>query len=241
MRSKTGSRTERPGQSPRFVREVSGSELAVLKSIAEEATAPGGDRQQTAVQLEGFLDQLLQWTQDSNLVAQNDLGRLASRHVSESLAVLPLLDRLAPRRLVDVGSGAGFPGIPIQIARPDWSVTLVESRRRKGLFLQRIVLGLQLEHAKVLVARAEHLEGLFDERFDVATARAVALIGEILPWLAPLVRVGGHAVLFKGSSHPEELAGWQKTKDPTWAYRETVPVPDRHLAFVVFERLADPS
>ena len=189
--------------------------------------------------LEAYLEDLLHWTQDSNLVAQNDLGRLASRHVAESLAVLPLLDRLAPATLLDIGSGAGFPAIPIQIARPELAVTVVESRRRKGLFLKRVVQGLELEHATVIIGRAENLGADGAGPFDVATARAVAVIGELLPWLSPVIRPGGHAVLFKGSSHPEELDTWSKIGDPYWKHSETVPVADRHLHFVVFERQPD--
>ena len=62
------------------------------------------------------------------------------------------------------------------------------------------------------------------------------MISELLPWLAPVVRAGGHAILFKGSSHAEDLSAWEKTRDPAWKYVETVPVPDRHLYFLVFER-----
>ncbi len=187
--------------------------------------------------LEAYLEDLLHWTQDSNLVAQNDLGRLASRHVAESLAVLPLLDRLAPKSVVDVGSGAGFPALPIQIARPELAVTVVESRRRKGLFLKRIVEGLDLPNTTVIVGRAERLAADGAGPFDAATARAVALIGELLPWLTPIIRPGGYAVLFKGSSHPVELLDWSKSGDKSWTHLETVPVPDRHLHYVVFQRL----
>lgn len=194
-----------------------------------------------AARLESYLEDLLHWTQDSNLVAQNDLGRLASRHVAESMAVLPLLDRLAASRLIDLGSGAGFPAIPIQVARPEILVTMVESRRRKGLFLKRAVEGLELANASVILGRAEQLSKESLPPFDVGTARAVAIIPELLPWLTPVVREGGHAVLFKGSSHPEELEKWAKVGDPHWRHVEIVPVADRHLYFVVFERTATPS
>jgi 16S rRNA (guanine527-N7)-methyltransferase len=182
---------------------------------------------------------LLPWTQDSNLVAQNDLGRLASRHVAESLAVLPLLDRLAPQRLIDLGSGAGFPAIPIQITRPTLEVTMVESRRRKGLFLKRVVQDLELLNASVIVGRAEQLSPEAQAPFDLGTARAVAVIEELLPWLVPVIRPGGHAILFKGSSHPQELDTWRESADPYWRQVEIVPVTDRHLYFVVFERTSE--
>jgi len=222
-------------------KNLSSGERAVLRQLATQYASKPALAGPMLAFLEAYLEDLLHWTQDSNLVAQNDLGRLASRHVAESLAVLPLLDRLAPSSLLDIGSGAGFPAIPIQIARPELAVTVVESRRRKGLFLKRVVEGLDLERATVIVGRAENLGAEGAGPFDVATARAVAVIGELLPWLSPVIRPGGHAVLFKGSSHPEELEAWAKIGDPHWKHVETVPVADRHLHFVVFERLPDPA
>jgi 16S rRNA (guanine527-N7)-methyltransferase len=222
----------------RDTRQLSSGERGVLRQlVAQYNTKPELAGPMLAC-LEAYLEDLLHWTQDSNLVAQNDLGRLASRHVAESLAVLPLLDRLAPTNLIDIGSGAGFPAIPIQIARPELAVTVVESRRRKGLFLKRVVEGLELKNTTVIVGRAENLGSDGAGPFDVATARAVAVIRELLPWLSPVIRPGGHAILFKGSSHPEELEAWSKIADPHWKHVETVPVADRHLHFVVFERQA---
>lgn len=208
----------------------------MLRSLAHEHALKPEASASMSARLESYLEDLLHWTQDSNLVAQNDLGRLASRHVAESMAVLPLLDRLAPTRLVDLGSGAGFPAIPIQVARPELAVTMVESRRRKGLFLKRAVEGLELVNASVILGRAEQLSKEALAQFDVGTARAVAIIPELLPWLTPVIRTGGHAVLFKGSSHPEELEKWARVGDPHWRHVEIVPVADRHLYYVVFER-----
>jgi len=217
-------------------RQLSSGERSVLRSLAKEYTADAASAAIMVARFEAYLEDLISWTRDSNLVAQNDLGRLASRHVTESLAVLPLLDRLAPARLIDVGSGAGFPAIPVQIARPDLKVTVVESRRRKGLFLKRTVERLELENAHAIIGRAEQLAKENLEPQDVGTARAVAVIAELLPWLAPVIRPGGHAVLFKGSAHVEELAEWSKAPDPAWRHVETVAIPDRHLWFLVFER-----
>jgi 16S rRNA (guanine527-N7)-methyltransferase len=220
-------------------RQLSGGERAVVRSLASQYALKPEDAAAIAVQFESYLEDLLHWTQDSNLVAQNDLGRLASRHVAESLAVLPLLDRLAPQRLIDLGSGAGFPAIPIQITRPALEVTMVESRRRKGLFLKRVVQDLELVNASVIVGRAEQLSPEAQPPFDLGTARAVAVIQELLPWLVPVIRPGGHAILFKGSSHPAELDTWRDGADPYWRQVEIVPVTDRHLYFVVFERTSE--
>jgi 16S rRNA (guanine527-N7)-methyltransferase len=191
-------------------RQLSSGERAVLRALAKEHAPHAEAAAIMVARLEAYLEDLLSWTRDSNLVAQNDLGRLASRHVTESLAVLPLLDRLAPARLIDLGSGAGFPAIPIQIARPDMTVTVVESRRRKGLFLQRTIEPPRTRKRAGDHGTAEQLAKENVEPQDVGTARAVAVIGELLPWLAPVIRPGGHAVLFKGSAHVEELGEWLK-------------------------------
>ena len=217
-------------------RQLSSGERSVLRALAKESAANAESAALMVARFEAYLEDLISWTRDSNLVAQNDLGRLASRHVTESLAVLPLLDRLAPERLIDVGSGAGFPAIPIQIARPELKVTVVESRRRKGLFLKRTVERLELENAHAIIGRAEQLAKENLEPQDVGTARAVAVIAELLPWLAPVIRPGGHAVLFKGSAHVDELAEWSETPNAAWRHVETLAVPDRHLWFLVFER-----
>ena len=214
------------------VRHVSWAERAVIAKLATEVAAPG-ESERVRSELEGFLAEVLGWNQDSNLVAAGDLGRLASRHVLESLAVLPVLDRLAPARVVDVGSGAGFPAVPLAIARPAWQVHAIESRRRKGLFLTRIAERLEHPNLTVHLERAERVA----LTADLATARAVAVIAELLPVLAPLVKSGGHAVLFKGSGHAEERAEWEKTNDAAWRHHETVALAERHLYFEVFERI----
>lgn len=225
-----------PLSHPQSTRQLSAGERVVVRSLAKEYALKPEDAAPIALRLEAYLEDLLHWTQDSNLVAQNDLGRLASRHVAESLALLPLLDRFVPKRLIDLGSGAGFPAIPIQLARPELEVTLVESRRRKGLFLKRVVQNLELPNTNVIVGRAEQLAQDGQAPFDVGTARAVAVIQELLPWLVPVIRPRGHAILFKGSSHPEELEAWRACGDGHWRELEIVPVADRHLFLVVFER-----
>lgn len=245
-RQKANYRAARGEDAAPVVRSLSAAEHAVLDTIAPTAVAPGvadarAESTRIRAELEGFLRELLGWNKDSNLVAAGDLGRLVSRHVLESLVVLPLLDRLAPTtgeevRLVDAGSGAGFPAVPVAIARPQWHVDAIESRRRKGLFLQRVAERMMHANFTAHIDRAERVVFAPEARAHLATARAVAVLAELLPALAPLVRPGGHAVLFKGSSHGEELAAWSKAKDPHWTHVETVAVPDRHLWFEVFVR-----
>jgi 16S rRNA (guanine527-N7)-methyltransferase len=234
-------RAEREDRNPQgsnaIPRTISRGERSVLAQLAQ-AHALDGDAGRAEAALGTFLEEILSWTRDSNLVAQADLGRLASRHVAESLEALAAIDARAPKTLIDIGSGGGFPGIPIAILRPKIEVTLVESRRRKGLFLQRVIQTLGLENAHAVTDRAERVELPAAERVDFATARAVAVLRELLPLLAPLVRPGGTALLFKGSSHEAELLEWRQSGDKRWEHRSSRAVPDRHLYLLEFERTA---
>jgi 16S rRNA (guanine527-N7)-methyltransferase len=216
-------------------RTLSRGERGVLHQLSQQHAAQT-DAASIEALLGSYLEELLRWTRDSNLVAQADLGRLASRHVAESLAGLPIVDARAPKRLIDIGAGGGFPGLPIAILRPEIEVTLVESRRRKGLFLQRVVQVLRLPNVKVRVERAERVELEPEALADLATARAVAPLVELLPLLEPLVRPGGGALLYKGSSHESEVAAWTKAASSAWRHRATHPLADRHLFLLEFDR-----
>lgn len=134
-----------------------------------------------------------------NLVSPRAAEELESRHVPECLALARMLPE-GPGRLVDVGSGGGLPGIVIAIARPDLEVTLVESTRKKADFLRTTTRSLDLD-LEVINERAESLSG----DFDLATARAVAPLDRLIPWVMPLLRPGGRLFAVKGENWPQEL------------------------------------
>jgi 16S rRNA (guanine527-N7)-methyltransferase len=110
-------------------------------------------------------------------------------------------------RLADVGSGAGFPGIPLKIASPDLAVTLIESHAKKAEFCRHVVQGLGLESVEVLNARAEVVGRSPDHRgaYDWAVARAVARLPIVIELLLPLLKVGGMGIAQKGESAPAEV------------------------------------
>src|ERR1700761_8912260 len=116
---------------------------------------------------------------------------LAQRvHIADSLAALELEEVHRARRLVDIGSGAGFPGLPLAVALPAAEVALLESQGRKCAFLERVCADAGIENARVVCARAEDWkEGL--EQGDVVVARAVAAQPVVLEYAAPLLRIGG--------------------------------------------------
>lgn len=116
--------------------------------------------------------------------------------------------------MIDVGSGAGLPGIPVAIARPDLRITLLEAEKRKGAFLEMAVSELSLPVA-VLIARAEDAahDPAVRERFDVVTARAVAPLQTLLELTLPFVRVGGRGVFLKGRAAEGEMERAARARD----------------------------
>jgi len=136
------------------------------------------------------------------LIGPREPGRLWSRHVLNSAAVAQLIDEGAT--VVDIGSGAGLPGIPLAIARPDLSVTLVEPLERRGGVLPEIVDRLQLTNCRVIRGRAAEGVGAAGGA-DVVTSRAVAPLHRLAGWSAPLIRDHGLLLAMKGSGARDEL------------------------------------
>ena len=124
-------------------------------------------------------------------------------HIADSLAGLEIEAVREAGRIVDLGSGAGLPGLVLAIARPDAEVVLVESVGKKCAWLERTIEGLGIENARVACARAEELH---EEPFDVVTARALASLSVLCEYAAPLLREGGSLVAWKGAVDAREDA-----------------------------------
>jgi 16S rRNA (guanine527-N7)-methyltransferase len=156
-------------------------------------------------QLTTYTRLLLEWNQRINLISPNDEGRIAERHILESLAACAVWDFPQESPVLDLGSGGGFPGIPLKIMRPDMAMTLLESRQKKALFLNTVVRELQLENCRVVNARAEELTQAAGEKFSIVIARAVADLKTLWKWSKPLLVDGGVLLAMKGGSLDEEL------------------------------------
>ena len=137
------------------------------------------------------------------LIGPRESGRLWSRHVLNSAVVADLIEPDA--RIVDIGSGAGLPGIPLAIARPDCRVDLVEPLERRAQFLREMVELLELNHCRVVRGRAEDVVAECGGA-RVVTSRALAPLHRVAVWSAPLIAAGGWMVALKGQSAAEELA-----------------------------------
>jgi len=179
-----------------------------MKELAQQVHALVGIRltrlQLAALgQYEGLL---LEWNSRYNLTAIRDPQEIRARHFLDSLTCLIAMRGTPMERVIDVGSGAGFPGIPLKIACPDMQLTLLESIGKKADFCRQVVQSLNLKAVSVISGRAETLGQASDhrQRYDWALARAVAVMPVLAEYLLPLVKIGGHALAMKGESAPVE-------------------------------------
>ena len=157
-------------------------------------------------QFERYRQELLDWNKRVNLTAITDPEEVLIKHFLDSLSLLMAYDK-HQTRLLDIGAGAGFPGLPLKIVRPQWQVVLLEATGKKVTFLQRIIDTLQLGDVVAVHGRAEELGHKPEYRasFDVVTARAVASLPILLEYAAPFCRVGGQIILPKKGNLTEEL------------------------------------
>lgn len=158
-------------------------------------------------QLERYAAELRHWNAYHNLVADASHQEVIVRHFLDSLRCAVSWGS-TPQTLVDIGSGAGFPGLPLKIAFPHIQLTLVESVEKKSAFLKHIVDTLALEDVAVITARAELFAHMPEHRehYDVALARAVAELAVLAEYCLPLLRIGGRLLAPKGTQITNELS-----------------------------------
>ncbi len=166
-------------------------------------------------QFQAFAALLAEWNQKMNLTAITESEDVQKKHFLDCLAGLPLVAEeigasLPPNKTlacVDIGTGAGFPGIPLKIAWPNLKLTLVDGTAKKIRFLEEVVATLELENVTLVQGRAEELgrHRRFRGQFDLATARAVARLNTLTEYVLPFVRQSGLAVIYKGPNAAEEF------------------------------------
>jgi 16S rRNA (guanine527-N7)-methyltransferase len=185
--------------------------------------------------------ELIEWNQKFNLTAIRDVAGIRTKHFLDSFSCVLAWKANPPANLVDMGSGAGFPGIPLKIIYPNTKVTLVESVGKKAMFCQHIVSLLGLEGVNVINSRAEDLGQMREhrERYDWGIARAVANMRVLAEYLLPLVQVGGTMLAQKGESGPAEVHTAEKVikllgGEVRQLLSVTLPgvVEERHLVLV---------
>ena len=159
-----------------------------------------------------YYEELVAWNERFNLTAITDYEGVQVRHFMDALSCLlaiPRSDLQAGARVIDVGTGAGFPGVPLKLLCPNMRLSLLEATKKKATFLEHLVDRLGLRGVDVIWARAEDLgqQPGHRECYDWAVARAVAEMPTLVELLLPLVRVGGAALAQKGEGGPAETHG----------------------------------
>ncbi len=168
----------------------------ILKAALPQADERALDR------FELYQRLLLEWNEKMNLTAITDPVEVARKHFADSLAALPYLQ--PGTKVIDVGTGAGFPGVPLLILRPELQLTLADSLQKRLTFLETLLRELGLR-AQLVHGRAEDLgqNRLYREQFDAALSRAVAGLPVLLELTTPFVKVGGAAIAYKGDAAEE--------------------------------------
>jgi 16S rRNA (guanine527-N7)-methyltransferase len=181
-----------------------------------------------------YLVLLVRWNQAYNLTAIRDPREMVGKHLLDSLAMHPFVDRIAAvgGSLADLGTGAGLPGIPLAIAKPTLQVTLVESNGKKARFMREAVRQLHLDNARVVESRIEAFAA--PGQFDAITARALATLPLILELGGHLLKPDGQLLAMKGARPDEEIAalpgGWQL--DSVHALKVPGLDAERHLVVI---------
>ncbi len=159
--------------------------------------------EQTCQKLCDFGEAVVEQNKVMNLTAITEPEKAARLHLLDSISLLKVMN-LKGKQVIDVGCGAGFPGVPVKIACPEMKLTLLDSLGKRMNWLAQILPELGVE-ARCITARAEEAVAERREKYDVATSRAVARLNVLLELTAPYVRVGGYVLAMKGTAAQEEI------------------------------------
>ena len=157
-----------------------------------------------------YMQLLLEWNEKINLTAITEPNDIILKHFVDSLTIEKNINKDV--KVIDIGTGAGFPGIPLGIYRDDLDITLMDSLNKRIKFLDEVIEKNQLLNLDTIHSRAEELARNKDFRakFDIATSRAVAALNVLLEYMIPFVKVGGYCICMKGSNIDEEISNSEK-------------------------------
>ena len=197
-------------------------------------------------QMEQFLqyyEMLVEKNKVMNLTAITEFDEVVEKHFLDSVSLTQQLDLHQPLKVLDLGTGAGFPGIPLKIVFPELEITLMDSLNKRVLFLQDVISSLQLENIEAVHGRAEEAarNKKYRESFDLCVSRAVANISTLSEYCLPFVKIGGSFISYKSSTIEDELKDGKKgiailggkVKD---VYKFTLPNSKLQRSFVIIEK-----
>lgn len=159
-----------------------------------------------ADQFQNYLELLSEWNQKMNLTALKEPEEIAEKHFLDSILILKYFDIPHGASIIDIGTGAGFPGVPLKIMRPDLQLTLLDGLNKRLIFLKELLKAISLS-AEVVHLRAEEggRKSEYRQKFDFATARAVARLPVLCEYCLPFLKIGGIFAAMKGPNVKEEL------------------------------------
>ncbi|MDD5382331.1 MAG: 16S rRNA (guanine(527)-N(7))-methyltransferase RsmG [Candidatus Margulisbacteria bacterium] len=179
-----------------------------------------------------YLKELIAWNQKFNLTSITDPEEIRKKHFADSLLLLRTV-QLTNQSVIDVGAGAGFPGIPLKIACPGIKLTLLEATRKKAEFLKHVIDVLGLKDAEAVWERAEDYAKEKREAFDLAVARAVAGLNTLCEYCLPLVKVGGYFVAYKEEKVETEVSAAARAIELLGGkLKEIIKYPRRSLVLI---------
>lgn len=163
------------------------------------------DRQKD--QFERYYEMLVEWNKVMNLTGITDYDEVNLKHFTDSLTLVRSVDMDSISSLIDIGTGAGFPGMPVKIAFPHIKVVLLDSLNKRIKFLNAVIEELELENVKTLHGRAEDYakKEEYREKFDICTSRAVANLSTLSEYCIPFIKTGGRFISYKSAESGEEI------------------------------------
>lgn len=150
-----------------------------------------------------YMEMLIEWNERINLTSITEPGEIIEKHFVDSLTILPYIED--NQNVIDIGTGAGFPGIPVSIANKKIKVTLLDSLNKRINFLNEVISCLKLINVETVHSRAEDYVKITRETYDIAVSRAVANMSTLAEYLLPYVKVGGRAIFMKGPNVHDEI------------------------------------
>ena len=162
---------------------------------------------ETADRLVSYIDLVLERNQHINLTAVRDRDEAMQKHLADSLSVTDLPEYISAHKIIDIGTGAGFPGALLAIADPDKEFVLLDSTLKRLRVIDEFAASLGADNISTVHARAEEIQKdlEFREAFDLCVSRAVASLDTLIGWCLPFVKTGGSFVAYKGENYQEEL------------------------------------
>lgn len=165
-----------------------------------------------SIQFQKYYELLIEWNKVMNLTAITEYEEVVDKHFIDSLSIEKAVDLNIIEKVIDVGTGAGFPGIPLKIVYPHLKITLLDSLNKRINFLNEVISKLKLENIEAIHGRAEDIakDKKYREQYDISVSRAVANLSTLSEYSLPFVKVGGLFISYKAEKADEEIKKAEK-------------------------------